>query len=81
MDTGSNVILSLPFFLAVAAIWALIWAWIGWLLSDRRRPRRFIFVEDTGAWTIAKLHSVDNRDDEAPVDLSTDHATLSSDAG
>jgi hypothetical protein len=69
MDTGPKIVFSVPFFIAVAAAWALVWAWIGWLLSDRSRPRRFIMVEDSGAWTIAKLHSVDSRADEAPIDL------------
>lgn len=69
MDTGPKIVLSVPVFFAVAAVWAFVWAWIGWLLSDRRRPRRAIFVEDGGAWTIGKLHHVDNRADNAPIDL------------
>jgi hypothetical protein len=71
MDTGPNIVLNVPFFFGVAAAWALVWAWIGWLLADRRRPRRFIFVEDSGAWTVAKLHSVDDRADDAPIDMGS----------
>lgn len=63
MDTGPKIIFSLPFFLGLSVVWALVWAWIGWLLCDRRCPKRAIFVEDSGAWTIGKLEATNFRED------------------
>jgi hypothetical protein len=67
METSYSVVCELPLFIGMFAAWGLTCLWLGYLLADRRRPRRFIMVEDSGAWTVAKFHSVDNRNDDDPI--------------
>jgi hypothetical protein len=67
MESTTSIILSFPVFCGLVVGLIAFGGLIGFLLADRRPPRRFILVEDSGAWTIAKLHSIDNRADDAPI--------------
>jgi len=68
METGHAIICSAPLFIALAIAWGIVCAWLGWLLHACRTPKRAIFIEDSGAWTIGKFRESNHLDD-VPSDI------------
>ena len=67
MDSGTKVLIDANLLTILIPLWTLIWALIGYALGVLGKPKRYVLIEDSGAWTPAKLHSVDGRDDDAPI--------------
>jgi hypothetical protein len=54
----------------VVPVWTVAWALLGYSVGRYyRRPKRYLLIEDGGAWKPAKLHHADARDDDAPIGL------------
>jgi hypothetical protein len=68
MEATTVICIKVGYLYAVLPAWAGLWALIGFSIGKYlQRPKRYILIEESGAWTHAKLHHVDERDVDAPT--------------